>query len=91
MGKTGKALDEIVTSVTGLNDIIEDISARAAAQTTRLDKLNAAVNDMDEVTQQNAAMAEQAQSATQSLAQETSRLGEYIGQFRVGEPMALAA
>jgi methyl-accepting chemotaxis protein len=61
---TGNALGRIVAQVAKLNDLIAEIAASAREQATGLDQVNNAVNQMDQVTQQNAAMVEQTTAAT---------------------------
>jgi methyl-accepting chemotaxis protein len=83
VAETGKSLERIVASVAEVNKVITDIAAGAQEQATGLQQVNSAVNEMDKVTQQNAAMAEQATAASRSLSQESDHLATLIGQFRV--------
>ncbi|WP_028492496.1 methyl-accepting chemotaxis protein, partial [Thioalkalivibrio sp. ALE19] len=61
---SGKALEEIVDSVKKVSDIIAEIAAASEQQSTGLDEINKAVSQLDEVTQQNAALVEEAASAS---------------------------
>ena len=61
------------------------ISASADEQAAAINEVNTAVNHMDQVTQQNAAMAEQATAAGQSLAQESGQLASLVRQFQLGQ------
>jgi methyl-accepting chemotaxis protein len=70
--------------VAEINTIVSDIAAGAQEQATGLQQVNTAVNEMDKVTQQNAAMAEEATAAGRSLAQEAEQLTSLIGQFQLG-------
>ncbi len=92
---TGKALGRIVEQVAKLNDLISEIAASAREQATGLDQVNNAVNQMDQVTQQNAAMVEQTTAASHSLAHEADTLARLVGQFKVDRqgapPVARAA
>jgi methyl-accepting chemotaxis protein len=90
VGETGKALQRIVERVGEIDTLVTEISASAAEQATGLQEVNTAVNQMDEVTQQNAAMVEQATAATHSLKAETSELGRLVSRFRVGGQEAAA-
>ena len=85
VGETGKALGRIVEQVAKLNGLVGDIAASAQEQATGLDEVNTAVNQMDQVTQQNAAMVEQSTAASHSLAEEAEELARLVGQFRIGE------
>ena len=84
VGETGEALDRIVKQVTDINDVVTTIAASAKEQATGLMEVNKAVNQMDQVTQQNAAMVEQSTAAAHSLAQETDMLTQLVGRFRLG-------
>jgi methyl-accepting chemotaxis protein len=90
VGETGKALDRIVEQVGKLNALIGDIAASAQEQATGLAEVNTAMNQMDQVTQQNAAMVEQATAASHSLAKEAETLGQLVAQFRIGSEAAAA-
>ncbi len=85
---TGKALGRIVEQVAKLNDLIAEIAASAREQATGLDQVNNAVNQMDQVTQQNAAMVEQTTAASHSLAHEADALSRLVGQFKVDRTSA---
>jgi methyl-accepting chemotaxis protein len=79
--QTGEALERIVVRVAEINSIVGAISASAEEQATGLKQVNSAVHQMDQITQQNAAMAEQATAAACSLAQQTEDLRRLIGRF----------
>ncbi len=83
VNETGQALGRIVTQVAELNGVVTDIAGSATEQATGLGEVNTAVNQMDQVTQQNAAMVEQTTAASHSLAHETEQLSTLIGRFRV--------
>ncbi|MCR5874868.1 methyl-accepting chemotaxis protein [Phenylobacterium sp. J426] len=83
VGETGQALQRIVGQVAEINNVVADIAASAAEQATGLQEVNTAVNQMDQVTQQNAAMVEQTTAASHSLRQEAAQLAELIGRFQV--------
>jgi methyl-accepting chemotaxis protein len=84
VGETGKALARIVAQVDRLNSLVSEIAASAQEQATGLGQVNAAVNQMDQVTQQNAAMVEQSTAASHSLAGESESLAKLIAQFQIG-------
>ena len=92
VGQTGKALEGIVAQVTEINGIVGEIAASAQEQATALQQVNSAVNDMDRVTQQNAAMVEESTAASQALAREAQALQDLVARFRVdAEVMRRAA
>ncbi len=90
VGQTGRALERIVAQVAEINAIVVDIASGAQAQATGLDQINVAVREMDQVTQQNAAMVEQSTAASQGLAQNAEALAELVGRFRTGTAPAAA-
>jgi methyl-accepting chemotaxis protein len=82
IGRTQQALQAVASQVVEIDQIVAEIAASAREQASGLDQINTAINDMDRVTQQNAAMVEESTAATHDLAQETERLAELIGRFR---------
>ena len=84
VGQAGKALERIVVQVAEINAIVIEIAASAKEQATGLAEVNTAVNQMDQVTQQNAAMVEQSTAASHSLAQEAEELGNLVSRFEIG-------
>jgi methyl-accepting chemotaxis protein len=85
VAETGRALSRIVERVSEINGLVGEIAASAQEQATGLHQVNTAVNQMDQVTQQNAAMVEQATAASHSLREETDALSSLIAQFQVGD------
>jgi methyl-accepting chemotaxis protein len=85
VGETGKALTRIVEQVNRLSDLVGNIASSAQEQATGLGQVNSAVNQMDQVTQQNAAMVEEATAASHALAAEAEELSRLVSQFRVSE------
>ncbi|MEX6507974.1 methyl-accepting chemotaxis protein [Jiella sp. M17.18] len=83
VGRTGEALKAIAEQVSQINAIVSEISSSAREQATNLGEVNTAVGQMDQVTQQNAAMAEESTAACQHLARETGELGRLIARFDV--------
>jgi methyl-accepting chemotaxis protein len=86
VAKSGSALQRISAKIVEISVAISQISASAHEQATGLRQVNTAVNHMDQVTQQNAAMVEETTAAAQSLARETEELSELIGSFQTGTP-----
>src|SRR6185503_8462991 len=88
---TGQALQKIVTQIAEINGVVQEISASAGEQSTGLHQVNSAVNQMDQVTQQNAAMVEQSTAASHALAREAEELARLISRFQVGEQAGVRA
>lgn len=91
VGETGQALARIVTQVGEITTAVSEIAASAQEQATALHEVNTAINQMDQVTQQNAAMVEQSTAASHSLAQETAELVRLTDRFQIGEARGSSA
>ena len=91
VGQTGEALQRIVDRVAEIDGLVSEIAASAQEQAVGLAQVNTAVNQMDQVTQQNAAMVEQSTAASHSLAQEAEALQASVAQFRVGDVAQVGA
>ena len=89
--KTGEALSEIETRVLRINDHIHSIAVASREQATGLAEVNTAVNQMDQVTQQNAAMVEETSAATQKLSSEADSLFAIVSKFNIGHQEHRAA
>ena len=83
VAETGKSLERILAQVVDINGIIGNIASGAQEQLAGLQQVNTAVNDMDRVTQQNAAMVEETTAASHALAEDTAQVVALIGQFRI--------
>lgn len=81
VSETGTALRKIEEHVAEINEHMEAIALSAREQSVGLSEVNTAVNQMDQVTQQNAAMVEESNAASATLAGEASRLKDLIGRF----------
>jgi methyl-accepting chemotaxis protein len=79
----GNTMEDVVSSVQRVADIISEISAASAEQTTGIDQVNQAVTSMDETTQQNAALVEEAAAAAESLVDQANQLADAISQFKL--------
>jgi methyl-accepting chemotaxis protein len=82
--ETGEALKVIEAQVVTINAQLDAIATSAREQSVGLAEVNTAVNQMDQVTQQNAAMVEESTAASASLASEVTRMREIIAEFRLG-------
>lgn len=80
--ESGKALDLIVRDIAKINGLMNEIAAAGKEQTTALTEVNMAVNQLDQTTQQNAAMAEESTAACKSLADFARQLANLAGRFK---------
>ncbi|MDK4741503.1 methyl-accepting chemotaxis protein [Rhizobium sp. CNPSo 3464] len=85
---TGSALAAIESQVVKVNEHVYSISTAAREQSTGLSEVSIAVNQMDQATQQNAAMVEESTAATNGLADQVRTLRDLIAQFKLGPAMA---
>jgi methyl-accepting chemotaxis protein len=83
LAETGDSLGRIMQQVAEINTVVADIASGAKEQSTALAEVGVAVAHLDQTTQQNAAMAEEATAASRSVSQEAERLAELVGQFDV--------
>ncbi|GLR55270.1 methyl-accepting chemotaxis protein [Shinella yambaruensis] len=88
---TGDVLSEIKDLVNRVNDHVVSITRAAQEQSAALGEINTAVNQMDQMTQQNAAMVEETTAASQVLASEAAQLQAALSQFHIGEERGSAA
>jgi len=82
--KSGETMAEVVTSIKRVNDIMSEIAAASAEQACGIEEVSRAVVQMDEMTQQNAALVEEAAAAADSLRQQSAQLNERVSVFNVG-------
>ncbi|HEX3379503.1 MAG TPA: methyl-accepting chemotaxis protein [Paraburkholderia sp.] len=82
--RSGTTMNEIVGAIARVSSIMGEIAAAALEQSTGIDQVNLAVGQMDEVTQQNAALVEQAAAAAGSLEDQARRLSAAVAVFRTG-------
>jgi methyl-accepting chemotaxis protein len=83
--RSGQTLEQIVASVKKVSDIVAEIAAASREQSAGIGQVNQAVLQMDELTQQNAALVEQATSASQAMAHEAHALHEMMGSYQLGD------
>ena len=84
VGETGGLLDEIVTQIGSVTAQVNDIAETTAEQAGHLEQVNLEIGAIDGMTQQNAAMVEEATAGTRNLSSEAERLIERVAQFQVG-------
>ncbi|WP_245396736.1 methyl-accepting chemotaxis protein [Jiella sonneratiae] len=88
---SGRSLDEIVAEVAGMAEVIAEIADNAREQATSLREVSGAADQMDKVTQQNAAMVEQTTAAAQTVAKETEGLADTVTRFKTAARKQAAA
>ena len=81
----GKSMQDIVSQVKRVNDLIAEISAASVEQTQGISQVGDAVNQLDQVTQQNAALVEESAAAADSLKQQAANLAQVVAVFKLGE------
>lgn len=85
--QAGRTMEEIVTSVRGVTDMMAEITAASAEQSSGIEQVNQAIAQMDDVTQQNAALVEQAAAAAESLEEQAQNLVVRVNGFKMnGNP-----
>jgi methyl-accepting chemotaxis protein len=93
--QSGATLEQIVSAVKKVTDIVAEIAAASQEQSAGIEQVNKAVMQLDELTQQNAALVEEASAASQSMADQARMLNETMAKYRVddtaGRPAARAA
>ena len=87
----GKTLEDILGSVKRVADIVAEIAAASSEQASGIDQVNAAVSQMDEMTQQNAALVEESAAAAHALEDQSRELNRLMGFFHTGEAAAALA
>jgi methyl-accepting chemotaxis protein len=81
--QSGATLEQIVSAVKKVTDIVAEIAAASHEQSSGIDQVNKAVMQLDELTQQNAALVEQASAASQAMAEQARGLNEKMSAYRV--------
>lgn len=89
--QTGEALDKIVAQVASVDTLVSDIASSANEQATGLGEVNSAINEMDRVTQRNAAMVEESTAACHALTNDSNELMSLVGHFQIGQIASVGA
>ena len=89
--QAGSTMTEIVNSIKRVTDIMSDITAAGREQSAGIEQVNQAISQMDEVTQQNAALVEEAAAASQSLQDQATHLSEIVSVFKLDSAQLKAA
>jgi methyl-accepting chemotaxis protein len=85
VNQSGETMEKVVTSIKRVNDIMSEIAAASAEQATGIDEVGKAITQMDEVTQQNAALVEEAAAAAESLQSQALQLTERVASFKMDD------
>jgi len=88
VSNAGDTMQEIVDSVQRVSNIIAEITVATGEQSTGIGQVNQAVTQLDEVTQQNAALVEESSAAADFLKEQSFKLAEVVGRFRLTEVKA---
>ena len=78
-------MTDIVMQVKRVNDLIAEISSATIEQTQGIGQVGDAIHQLDQVTQQNAALVEESAAAAESLSQQAARLVEAVSLFKLGD------
>ncbi|MFL9926917.1 methyl-accepting chemotaxis protein [Herbaspirillum lusitanum] len=81
--QAGSTMNEVVTSVRRVTDIVAEITSASQEQSDGIGQVNLAITEMDNATQQNAALVEQAAAAAQAMQDQAAKLGEVVSQFKL--------
>ncbi|WP_332855506.1 methyl-accepting chemotaxis protein [Duganella sp. S19_KUP01_CR8] len=84
VSEAGQTMGDIVASIQRVTDIMGEITSASQEQTMGIEQINMAITQMDEVTQQNAALVEQAAAASQSMQEQAAALASVVGFFKTG-------
>ena len=84
VNEAGETMNEIVSSVKRVTDIMSEISAASQEQTAGIEQINQAIGQMDQVTQQNASLVEEAAAAAESLQEQARNLVQVVSVFKIG-------
>src|SRR6218665_1436282 len=86
----GDSMQEIMSSVQRVSDIIGEISAASSEQSQGIGQVNNSVNELDQMTQQNAALVEESAAAAESLREQASKLANAVAAFKLGHARMVA-
>ena len=90
VNEAGQTMGDIVDSIVRVTDIMGEITSATHEQTIGIEQINMAIAQMDEVTQQNAALVEEAAAASQSMQEQAGELAHVVGFFKTGNAVAAA-
>jgi methyl-accepting chemotaxis protein len=85
VGQAGDTMDEIVRSVRSVTEVIGEITAAATDQSAGIAQVNSAIDNLDQMTQQNAALVEESAAAAQSMHEQSGQLARAVAVFKLAE------
>ncbi|WP_076592488.1 methyl-accepting chemotaxis protein [Herminiimonas arsenitoxidans] len=91
VAEAGKTMDDVVGSIRHVTDIMNEIMAASQEQSSGIEQVNTAIGQMDQVTQQNAALVEEAAAASQSLRDQADKLAQIVSVFKLDSKQAAHA
>ncbi|MBK4738150.1 methyl-accepting chemotaxis protein [Noviherbaspirillum pedocola] len=83
VGRAGATMEEVVSSIRRVNDIVAEITAASNEQSAGIEQVNTAITQMDQVTQQNAALVEEAAAASEAMHEQSLQLQRAVSEFKV--------
>jgi uncharacterized phage infection (PIP) family protein YhgE len=89
--QAGRTMDEVVSSIKRVTDIMGEITAASQEQSAGIEQVNQAVVQMDQATQQNAALVEQAAAAAESMSEQAQQLANAVAVFKLEAAQAKSA
>ncbi|NIA56635.1 HAMP domain-containing protein [Massilia sp. TW-1] len=89
--QAGSTMDDVVSSVRRVTDLIGEIAAASEEQRAGIDQVNQSITQMDQVTQQNAALVEEAAAAADAMQDQARQLAALVGTFQTGQAVQAAA
>lgn len=85
--QAGKTMEEVVDAIQHVTNIMSEITTASMEQTSGIEQVSTAINQMDEVTQQNAALVEEAAAAAESMSDQAATLLEIVKRFKLNDSM----
>jgi len=89
--QAGTTMEQVVTSIRRVTDIMAEITSASQEQTTGIEQVNHAIGQMDQVTQQNAALVEEAAAAASSMQEQAATLADVVSVFKLDRAHSVAA
>jgi methyl-accepting chemotaxis protein len=89
--QAGATMQEVVDSIKRVTDMMAEIAAASHEQTQGIEQINQAIIQMDDTTQRNASLVEEAAAASQALQDQAARLAQLVGIFKINEIRAVSA
>jgi methyl-accepting chemotaxis protein len=91
VSESGQTLERIVTSVKKVSDIIAELAAGSQEQLSGIEQVNRAVTQLDQMTQQNAALVEEASAASKNMASRSQAMSDMLDRYKLGDEQSSRA